>query len=97
MPTKVGFLQSCGLKTGWWYSEPEFVALFQVGWVAHDDDERDTARICAFNTRALLRDLEEMCRKVNAGRVTLPDGRRLVVTVGQQRSGRLNGPLASTG
>jgi hypothetical protein len=40
--------------------------------------------VCAFNNRALMRDLEEVCRNVNAGTVTLPDGRRLVMSVGER-------------
>ena len=43
------------------------------------------------------RDVQDLCRKVNASGVHLPDGRRLVLTVGQQRRRRLDGPLANTG
>ena len=49
--------------------------------------------VCAFNNRALVRDLEEVCRNVNAGTVTLPDGRRLVMTVGQRLHCQRDGPL----
>jgi hypothetical protein len=53
---------------------------------------------CAFNNRALVRDLEEVCRNVNSSGAILPDGRRLVVTVGERlRAHALNGPLARTG
>ncbi len=53
---------------------------------------------CAFNNRALVRDLEEVCRKVNDGAVLLPDGRQLVVAVGKRlRTGLDAAPLANTG
>jgi hypothetical protein len=54
---------------------------------------------CAFNNRALVRDLEEVCCKVNSSGATLPDGRRLVTAVGERlRAHALNGgPLAQTG
>ena len=52
----------------------------------------------AFNDPALVRDLEQVWRKVNASEATLPDGRRLVVAVGERlRIHTLNGPLARTG
>src|SRR5712692_3689466 len=47
------------------------------GWVTTTANEVKL-ELCAFNNRALVRDLEELCRNVNAARVTLPDGRRLV-------------------
>jgi len=53
--------------------------------------------VCAFNSRALRRDLEEVCRNVNSSGAILPDGRRLVVIVGERlRTHALNGPLAQT-
>jgi len=66
------------------------------GWITTTTSEVHL-EFCAFNNRALLRDLEEMCRKVNTGRVTLPDGRRLVVTVGERLGCPRDGPLAQTG
>jgi len=55
-------------------------------------------QLCAFNNRALVRDLEELCRNVNAARVALPDGRRLVVSVGERLHARSNtAPVALTG
>ncbi len=53
--------------------------------------------VCAFNNRALVRDLEELCHKLNAVPPTLPDGRRLVVSVGERLRCQRDGPLARTG
>jgi len=54
--------------------------------------------VCAFNNRDLARDVEEVCRNVNAHGVSLPGGRRLVMAVGQRlRVHAFNGPLADTG
>ena len=66
------------------------------GWITATTNEVQLD-VCAFNNRALVRDLEDLCRKVNAGAVTLPDGRRLVVTVGQRLHCQRDGPLAQTG
>lgn len=67
------------------------------GWITTTTSEVQL-EVCAFNNRALRRDLEEVCRKVNTGGATLPDGRRLVVTVGERLQARsLDGPLALTG
>src|SRR3989475_2874716 len=55
--------------------------FFQLGgWVTTTTSEVQL-EVCAFNNRALGRDLEEVCCKVNAAPLTLPDGRRLVVRV----------------
>jgi hypothetical protein len=54
--------------------------------------------ICAFNNRALARDVEEVCRNVNTRGASLPDGRRLVMAVGERlRAHPLNAPLTQTG
>ena len=54
--------------------------------------------IGAFNNRTLVRDIEEVCRNVNTHGATLPDGRRLVMAVGERlRAHVLNGPLVQTG
>ncbi len=54
--------------------------------------------LCAFNNRDLARDVEEVCRTVNTRGATLPDGRRLVIAVGERlRAHTLNAPLAQTG
>lgn len=67
------------------------------GWITTTASEVQL-EFCAFNNRALVRDLEEVCRKVNEGAVTLPDDRRLVVAVGERLQARsLDGPLALTG
>jgi hypothetical protein len=66
------------------------------GWVSATTREVKL-EVCAFNNRALVRDLEEVCRKVNAGAVRLPDGRRLVVAVGERLRCQRDGPLAQTG
>jgi hypothetical protein len=66
------------------------------GWVTATTSEV-RLEFCAFNNRALVRDLEELCHKVNAGALTLPDGRRLVVAVGKRLRAGLDAPLANTG
>ncbi len=63
---------------------PRLLPFFKLGgWVSATTREVKL-EVCAFNNRALVRDLEEVCRKVNAGAVRLPDGRRLVVAVGER-------------
>jgi hypothetical protein len=67
------------------------------GWITTTTSEVQLD-VCAFNNRALVRDLEEVCRNVNASGATLPDGGRLVVSVGERlRTHALNAPLALTG
>jgi hypothetical protein len=67
------------------------------GWVTTTASEVQL-EFCAFNNRALVRDLEEVCSKVNDGAVLLPDGRRLVVAVGKRLHTCLHSaPLANTG
>jgi hypothetical protein len=66
------------------------------GWITATASEVQL-EVCAFNNRALVRDLEEVCRNVNKGAVTLPDGRRLVLSIGKPVRARLDGPLAQTG
>jgi hypothetical protein len=66
------------------------------GWVTTTANEVQL-EVCAFNNRALVRDLEEVCRKVNAASPTLPDGRRLVVSLGERLRCPRDGPLARTG
>ena len=66
------------------------------GWVSATTREVKL-ELCAFNNRALIRGLEEVCRNVNAGAVRLPDGRRLVVAVGERLGCQRDGPLAQTG
>src|SRR5436190_2635744 len=67
------------------------------GWVTTTANEVQL-EFRAFNMRALVRDLEEVCRKVNDGAVLLPDGRRLVVAVGKRLRTCLDAaPRANTG
>jgi hypothetical protein len=82
--------QHCG-----WHRLLPFFKL--GGWITATTNEVQL-ELCAFNNRALVRDLEAVCRKVNASGASLPDGRRLVVTVGERlRTPALNAPLALTG
>jgi hypothetical protein len=81
--------RSCGWE--------RLLPFFQLsGWVTATETEV-RLDFSPFNHRAMGRDLQELCRTVNASKVHLPDGRRLVLTVGQQRSRRFDGPLANTG
>ena len=81
--------QTCGWE--------RLLPFFQLsGWVTATQDEV-RLDFCPFNHRAMGRDLQELCRTVNTSGVHLPDGRRLVLRVGQRRSGCLNSPLANTG
>src|SRR5258708_456133 len=67
------------------------------GWLITTANEVQL-ELCAFNNRALVRDLEEVCHKVNGGAAILPDARRLVVAVGQRLRTCLDAaPLANTG
>jgi len=82
--------QHCGWQRLW-----PFFTL--GGWVTTTTNELQL-EVCAFNNRALVRDLEELCRKVNAARVAFPDGRRFVVSVGERLHARSNAaPVALTG
>src|SRR5437660_4789663 len=65
------------------------------GWLTTTASEVHL-ELCAFNNRALARDLEEVCHKANEGVPILPYGRRLVVAVGKRLHARLDGPLAQT-
>jgi len=66
------------------------------GWITTTKSEV-RLELCAFNNRALVRDLEEVCRNVNTSGAILPDGRRLVVGVGERLRCQRDGPLARTG
>ena len=81
--------QSCGWE--------RLVPFFQLsGWVTATETEV-RLNVSPFNHRGMGRDLQDLCRKVNTDGAHLPDGRRLVLTVGRPRSGCLHGPLANTG
>jgi hypothetical protein len=76
---------------------PRLFPFFKLGgWITMTTSEVQL-EVCAFNNRALVRNLEELCRKVNAGADTLPDGRRLVMRVGERLHCPRDGPLARTG
>ena len=77
--------QHCGWQRLW--------PFFKLGgWITTTASEVQV-EFCAFNNRALVRDLEEICRKVNISGAFLPDGRRLVVAAGKRlRTHTLNGP-----
>jgi len=66
------------------------------GWITKTANEVQLD-VCAFNNRALVRDLAELCCKVNASNTLLPDGRRLMMHVGERLRCRGEGPLAPTG
>jgi hypothetical protein len=66
------------------------------GWITTTASEVQL-ELCAFNNRALVRDLEEVCRNVNTSGATLPDGRQLVMSVGERLRGPRDGPLARAG
>ena len=71
--------------------------FFQLGgWITTTKSEVQL-ELCAFNNRALVRDLEEVCRNVNTRGAILPDGKRLVVSVGERLRCQRDGPLARTG
>lgn len=54
--------------------------------------------VCAFNNRELARDVEDVCRNVNTRGANLPDGRRLVMAVGERlHAHAFKGPLRQTG
>jgi hypothetical protein len=81
--------QSCGWE--------RLVPFFQLsGWITATETEV-RLDFSPFNHRAMERGLQELCRTVNTSEVHLPDGRRLVLSGGQQRSRRFDGPLANTG
>jgi hypothetical protein len=71
--------------------------FFKLGGQVTETAEEVQLCLCAFNNRALDRDLEDLCRKVNSQSATLPDGRRLTVSMGERlRTPALNMPLART-
>lgn len=81
--------QSCGWE--------RLMPFFQLsGWITATEIEV-RLDFSPFNHRGMERDLQVLCHKVTTEGAQLPDGRRLVLTVGQRRSGCLTGPLADTG
>ncbi len=72
--------------------------FFKLGGRITTTESEVQLEFCAFNNRTLSRDVEEVCRNVNTRGATLPDGRRLVMAVGERlHAHALNGPLARTG
>jgi hypothetical protein len=72
--------------------------FFKLGGRITTTCEEVHLEVCAFNNRDLMRDTLEVCRNVNTHRATLPDGRRLVMALGERlRAHQFNGPLARAG
>ena len=72
--------------------------FFKLGGRITATESEVHLEVCAFNNRALVRDVEEVCRNVNTRGASLPDGRRLVMAVGERlRTHQFNRPLAQTG
>jgi hypothetical protein len=81
--------QTCGWE--------RLMPFFQLsGWVTATATEV-RLDFSPFNHRGMRQDLQNLCLKVNTDGVHLPDGRLLVLSVGQQHSRRFDGPLAATG
>src|SRR6266568_2499526 len=67
--------------------------FFKLGGRITTTEGEVQLEVCAFNNRDLARDVEEVCRNVNARGLSLPDGRRLVMAVGQRlRAHSLSAP-----
>jgi hypothetical protein len=74
------------------------VPFFKLGGQITTTGSEVQLEVSAFNNRALMRDVEEVSRNVNTGDARLPDGRRLVMAVGERLCAHaLNGPLPQTG
>jgi hypothetical protein len=68
--------------------------FFKLGGRITETAQEVQIELCAFNNRALDRDLEEVCRRVNSNQALLPDGRRVVLTIGKRLCAlALNTPL----
>jgi hypothetical protein len=80
-------------RCGW----QRLLPFFKLGGWMTATASQVKLELCAFNNRALVRDLEEVCRNVNTRGATLPDGRRLVIAVGKRLGCQRDGPLAPTG
>jgi hypothetical protein len=76
---------------------PRLLPFFKLSWWMTATASQVKLELCAFNNRALVRDLEEVCRNVNTSGATLPDGRRLVIAVGRRLGCQRDGPLTQTG
>jgi hypothetical protein len=72
--------------------------FFKLGGCITTTESEVQLEVCAFNNQALVHDVEEVCRNVNTRGATLPDGRRVVMAVGERlRAHAFSGPLAHTG
>jgi hypothetical protein len=72
--------------------------FFKLGGSITATGDEVYLQICAFNNRELVRDLEEVCRNVNTRGATLPDGRRVVMAVGERlHAHQFSAPLARAG
>jgi hypothetical protein len=77
---------------------PRLLPFFKLGGRITATGEEVHLEVCAFNNRELMRDMLEVCRNVNSKGATLPDGRRLVMAVGERLlAHQFNGPLARAG
>jgi hypothetical protein len=82
--------QHCGWR--------RLLPFFRLGGQITTTENEIHLEVRAFNNRALVRDVEEVCRNVNSNSATLPDGRRLVMAVGDRLCAhQFNAPLARTG
>ncbi len=77
-------------RCGW----QRLLPFFKLGGRVTTTTSEVTLELCAFNNRALVGDLEELCRNVNTHGATLPDGRRLVMAVGKRLDCLRDGPMA---
>jgi len=76
---------------------PRLLPFFKLSECITETTSEVQLALCAFNNRALVRDLEEVCRKVNTSGASLPDGRRLVVSLGDRLRCQRDGLLAPQG
>jgi hypothetical protein len=72
--------------------------FFKLGGHITATGDEVRLEVCAFNNRELARDTLEVCRNVNTRGATLPDGRRVVMAVGERlHTHQFNAPLARVG
>lgn len=72
--------------------------FFKLGGRITTTGDEVRLEVCAFNNRELVRDVEEVCHNVNTRGATLPDGRRVVMAVGERlHAHQFNAPLVRAG
>jgi hypothetical protein len=72
--------------------------FFKLGGRITTTGDEVRLEVCAFNNQELVRDTLEVCRNVNSRGATLPDGRRVVMAVGERlHAHQFNAPLARAG